>query len=61
MWAFDLNWVAGSSVRIYPGGRKAATAAHSISFLLLFIFSNRMKLLLSSSHPIGILPGKVKS
>jgi hypothetical protein len=52
--------VAGRSVRIYPGGRKAETAAVSTSVLPIFIFSDKEKPLFLS-HPIGILPGNVKS
>jgi hypothetical protein len=53
--------VAGRSVRIYPGGRKAAIAVHSTSFFSNLTFLEEIKDLFSSSHPIGILPGKVKS
>jgi hypothetical protein len=59
--AFGFNWVAGRRVRIYPGGRKAATAAQSISLRPIFAFSDEIKESMSSSHPIGILPGRVKS
>jgi hypothetical protein len=44
-----------------PGGRKAATAIHSIFLLFISTFLDGTKALLSSSHPTGILPGRVKS
>ena len=56
-----LIWAAGRSVRIYPGGRKAATAVHSISFFPILIFSDKVKAPFFSSHPTGFLPGRVKS
>ena len=59
--AFGFSWVAGRRVRIYPGGRKAATAVHATSFPPQLTFFEETKDLLSSSHPMGILPGKVKS
>ena len=59
--ALGSNFVAGRSVRIYPGGRKAATAIHSSSLLFNSAFLEETKDFFSPSHPIGILPGKVKS
>ena len=59
--AFRFSCVAGRSDRTYPGGRNAATAAHSTSFFPNFTFSEETKDLFFSSHPTGILPGKVKS
>jgi hypothetical protein len=59
--AFGISRVAGRNVRIYPGGRKAATAVDSNSFFPNLTFLEETKDLFSSSHPIGILPGKVKS
>jgi len=59
--AFRFSCVAGRRVRMYPGGRKAATPVHSISFFPNLNFSEEMKDFFSSSHPTGTLPGKVKS
>ena len=61
MGALGVSFVAGRSVRIYPGGRKAAIAVHSTSFSPNLTFFEETKDLFSSSHPIGVLPGNVKS
>jgi hypothetical protein len=53
--------VAGSRERINPGGRKAATAVHSISFPPTLTLSDETNDSFSSSHPIGILPGIVNN
>src|SRR4030067_2488286 len=50
---------AGSSVRTNPGGRKAATALHSLSLFPILIFFNGTKDSSFSSHPTGYLPGRV--
>jgi len=59
MGAMGSRFAAGRKVRIYPGGRKAATAVASTSFSPNLTFLAETKDLLSSSHPTGILPGKV--
>jgi hypothetical protein len=60
MGALGSRFAAGRRVRTYPGGRKAATAVASTSFSPNLTFLEGTKDLFSSSHPIGILPGKVK-
>lgn len=59
--ALDFSSVAGRSVRMNPGGRKAATAIHSTSLFFNSTFLKGRKALLSLSHPTGTLPGRVKS
>jgi hypothetical protein len=59
--ALGISCAAGRRVRIYPGGRKAATATHFTSFFPNFTFFEETKSALSLSQPIGILPGRVKS
>jgi len=56
-----LRCVAGSNVRTYPGGRKAATAVHSNSLPPILSLCDEVKAPVSSSHATGIRPGMVKS
>lgn len=51
--------VAGSKVRTYPGGRKAATPVQLNSFFPILILLSGLKDF--PSHPMGILPGRLKS
>ncbi len=48
-------------MRIYPGGRKAATALHSVWRLPTVVFSTGTGIPSSSFQPTGILPGMLKS